>query len=79
MSNQNKTAALSALVSANQDFNDIIPASTFKGLSQHNPVNVLKYSADPGVMVYDDTVYVYGTNDGIIEKMDDNPSNNEYS
>ncbi len=31
----------------------------------HNPTLTQKYTADPGVMVYGDRVYVYGTNDAI--------------
>lgn len=34
-----------------------------KGVSENNPIVTQRYSADPGVMVYDDTVYVYTTND----------------
>ena len=34
-----------------------------KDASNNNPIVTQRYSADPGVMVYDDTVYVYTTND----------------
>lgn len=45
-----------------------IPASAatraYKELNQNNPLITHRYSADPGVMVYNDTVYMYCTNDG---------------
>nr|WP_027871530.1 family 43 glycosylhydrolase [[Eubacterium] cellulosolvens] len=34
-----------------------------KGDNENNPVATQRYSADPGVMVYNDTVYMYSTND----------------
>ena len=34
-----------------------------KGLSENNPINAWKFTADPAVLVYKDTVYIYGTND----------------
>lgn len=36
---------------------------SYKNLNEGNPIVTQRYSADPGVMVYDDTVYVYSTND----------------
>lgn len=35
----------------------------FKDAANGNPIVTQRYSADPGVMVYGDTVYVYSTND----------------
>ncbi len=35
----------------------------WKKLSENNPIVTQRYGADPGVMVYGDTVYVYCTND----------------
>lgn len=35
----------------------------YKSANDNNPIVTQRYSADPGVMVYDDTVYVYTTND----------------
>ncbi|ORX83228.1 Arabinanase/levansucrase/invertase [Anaeromyces robustus] len=72
-------ALVGTLVSANDAFNNVTPVKTYKPIGDHNPLNVMKYSADPGVMVYDDTVYVYGTNDGIVELLGEKPSENEYS
>jgi len=56
----------------------LTPKSNIKPVTHHNPVNVIKYTADPGVMVYDDTVYVYGTNDGNVQDLGENPEANEY-
>jgi len=73
---------LGALVAGSlaQDvFDDVEVAKSFKPVTNHNPVNVVKFTADPGVMVYDDTVYVYGTNDGNIQDLGENPEANEYS
>ncbi|KAG4103556.1 Arabinanase/levansucrase/invertase [Neocallimastix lanati (nom. inval.)] len=72
-------AIAGALVSANDAFKNVVPKETKKPIPDHNPINVIKYTADPGVMVYDDTVYVYGTNDGITEIMDENPESNDYA
>jgi arabinoxylan arabinofuranohydrolase len=71
-------AIAGAFVSADA-FDDVEPLVSHKPITDHNPINVMKYTADPGVMVYDDTVYVYGTNDGILESMPENPEANEYS
>ena len=48
----------------------------FKDLKNHNPCLTSKFSADPGVMEYNGRVYVYGTNDGYLQKSA--PSKNEY-
>lgn len=72
-------AIASAFVSAHEAFDDVVPKKSVKGLDQHNPINVVKFTADPGVMVWDDTVYVYGTNDGIAENMTEDQPANEYS
>ena len=34
-----------------------------KSDNEHNPLVTQNYGADPGVMVYNDTVYIYTTND----------------
>jgi arabinoxylan arabinofuranohydrolase len=60
-------------------FNGVRTARNYKDIKNHNPINVLKYSADPGVMVYDGRVYVYATNDGIGENIGNNPRDNDYS
>lgn len=72
-------AIAGAFVSAHEAFDDVVPKKSVKELGDHNPINVIKYTADPGVMVWDDTVYVYGTNDGIAENMTDDQAANEYS
>ncbi|WP_242840965.1 endo-1,4-beta-xylanase [Butyrivibrio sp. AE3004] len=41
----------------------VVGGSYVKGDNENNPVVSQNYGADPGVMVYDDTVYIYATND----------------
>lgn len=36
---------------------------SYKNATENNPIVTQRYSADPSVMVYGDTVYVYSTND----------------
>ena len=38
-------------------------ARTAIKLSENNPIIAHKFTADPAVLVYNDTVYIYGTND----------------
>jgi len=45
-------------------FSGVNPGRSFKDIKNHNPLITQRYSADPGVMVYDGRVYVYATNDG---------------
>jgi len=45
-------------------FSNVNPGKTFKDIKNHNPLITQRFSADPGVMVYDGRVYVYATNDG---------------
>jgi len=59
-------------------FNGINLAKSYKDIKNHNPINTIKYSADPGVMVYDGRVYVYGTNDGYAGELGRNPQDNTY-
>ncbi len=40
-----------------------LSASDVKGTANNNPISATKFTADPAVLVYGDTVYVYGTND----------------
>jgi len=42
---------------------DVVEKSFYKSAGNNNPIVTQRYSADPGVMVYNDTVYVYATND----------------
>ncbi len=41
----------------------VIGGSYVKADNENNPIVTQNYGADPGVMVYSDTVYVYATND----------------
>jgi len=59
-------------------FNGIRTARTYKDIKNHNPISTLKYSADPGVMVYNGRVYVYATNDGYVGQLGSNPETNGY-
>jgi len=69
----------STFVSADSSaFSGINLARSYKDTKNHNPVNTLKYSADPGVMVYDGRVYVYATNDGYSGQLGRNPETNGY-
>ena len=61
---------------AQEIFDSLELTKGYKDISDHNPCMTQRYSADPGVMVYNDRVYVYATNDGMA--MDNKPSNNEY-
>jgi len=71
-------AVVGSFVSANDAFENIVPAKSYKPVTEHNPLNTIKFTADPGVMVYEDTVYIYGTNDGIRENMGELPEANDY-
>jgi len=59
-------------------FNGVKTGKSFKDLKNHNPISTVKYSADPGVMVYEDRVYVYATNDGYVGELGGNPETNGY-
>jgi len=45
------------------EFRERIVAKDYKGLENNNPLTATKFSADPAVLIYDDTVYIYATND----------------
>ena len=45
------------------DAASVVNGSYVKGDNENNPIVTQNYGADPGVMVYGDTVYVYTTND----------------
>jgi len=45
-------------------FNGVTPGKSYKPINNKNPLITHRYSADPGVMVYNGRVYVYATNDG---------------
>ena len=59
------------------DFNGINVARGHKDVKNHNPIITQKFSADPGVMEYNGRLYVYATNDGILQSK--TPAKNEYS
>ena len=59
------------------DFNGISIKRGFKDIKNHNPCMTQKFSADPGVMVYNGRVYVYSTNDGNLQST--TPVKNVYS
>ena len=60
-----------------EDFNGINIKKGFKDVKNHNPCLTQKFSADPGVMVYNGRIYVYSTNDGLLQSTA--PAKNEYS
>ena len=41
---------------------DVVNGSYVKSDNENNPLVTQNYGADPGVMVYNDTVYIYTTN-----------------
>ena len=41
----------------------VVSGTYVKSDNEHNPLVTQNYGADPGVMVYNDTVYIYTTND----------------
>ncbi len=45
------------------DMQKRMSAQDVKTIANNNPICATKFTADPAVLVYDDTVYVYGTND----------------
>ena len=51
----------------------------YKTLSQHNPVIVQRFGADPWAMVYQDRVYLYMTGDEPMLGLDGVPRTNDYS
>ena len=59
------------------DFNGISIKKGFKDIKNHNPCITQKFSADPGVMVYNGRVYVYSTHDGLLQST--TPAKNVYT
>ena len=64
-------------ISSSSIFDGITLKKSYKELTNHNPCISQKFSADPGVMVYNNRVYVYSTNDGYVQ--DSIPEENVYS
>ncbi|KAL6591179.1 glycosyl hydrolase [Neocallimastix sp. 'constans'] len=61
-------AALMSSVSAEgaKSFEGVTVGKSYKDVANNNPLSTVRYSADPGVMVYNDRIYVYATNDGSV-------------
>jgi len=57
-------------------FNGVSPQKPLKSTNNKNPAITHRYSADPGVMVYKDRVYVYASNDGLVSNR--NVGENKY-
>ena len=57
------SAALFVSLPVDVDAATVINGSYVKGDNENNPLVTQSYGADPGVMVYNDTVYIYTTND----------------
>ena len=60
-----------------EDFNGISIKRGYKDVKAHNPCMTQKFSADPGVMEYNGRIYVYSTNDGILQST--SPGKNVYT
>ena len=48
-------------------------------LAENNPIIAHKFTADPAVLVYKDTVYIYGTNDQQQVEVSQGEEDNSYS
>ncbi|MDR0918747.1 MAG: family 43 glycosylhydrolase [Oscillospiraceae bacterium] len=59
-------------------FSGITLGKSFKSNTENNPLNTQYFGADPGVMVYNDRVYVYMTNDTYIYNTDGTIGENTY-
>ncbi len=62
-----------------QVFENITPADSIKGLTDHNPVMVQRFGADPYALVYDGRVYIYMTGDKPSYNADGSVKENTYS
>ncbi len=62
-----------------QVFENITPADSIKGLTDHNPVMVQRFGADPYALVYDGRVYIYMTGDKPSYNEDGSVKENTYS
>ena len=68
------TSSLS--LSESSAFDAITLKKCYKEFQNHNPCMTQKFSADPGVMIYNDRIYVYTTNDGYLQE--EIPEQNNY-
>ena len=55
------------------------PVIVYKKASDHNPVMIQRFGADPWAMVYKDRVYLYMTGDEPVVKDGEKPKTNDYS
>ena len=46
-----------------RQFDGVTLTKGYKSLSNHNPVYITRYGADPCAMIYNDEVFIYMTND----------------
>ncbi len=57
---------------------EVVAENSFKGLSDHNPVMVQRFGADPYALVYNGRVYLYMTGDTIPNTADGSIPENTY-
>lgn len=50
-------------VFATTEMQELVASKAIKSISENNPAILHKFTADPAILVYQDTVYIYGTND----------------
>lgn len=60
-------------------FNEIKRTEAYKGMKYANPLITQEFGADPYAMVYDDTVYIYMTQDVFEKSSDGTIKDNSYS
>ena len=54
------------------------PVITYKAVTEHNPVMVQRFGADPWAMAYQDRVYIYMTGDDPATEKGEKPKTNDY-
>ena len=57
----------SLMASPESNFYGISLVKSFKDIKNHNPCITQKFTADPGLLEYNGSIYVYGTNDGTLQ------------
>ena len=70
--------ALSGIAVYNSQHNVSAATASYKNVQESNPIATQRYTADPGVMVYNDEVYIYTTND-VLEYKNGAVSENTFS
>lgn len=58
--------------------NNLELAKSYKSLSNHNPIETQKYIGEPGAMVYESRLYIYGSHEGITEEVGTEPEINTH-